>query len=48
MALMRSTTAAPQSTERWQKILGASFEASEQLRRNTQAKLVLMNLMLEL
>lgn len=48
MALMRSAGAASQSTVRWQKILKASFEASEQLRRNTQAKLVLMNLMLEL
>jgi phosphatidylinositol kinase/protein kinase (PI-3 family) len=48
MALMRSPDAANKSTERWQKVLKASFEAEEQLRHNTATKLVLMRLMLEL
>jgi DNA polymerase-3 subunit delta' len=45
MALMR---AQGDSAARWQKILKAAYEAQEHLRTNTQTKLVLMNLMLEI
>jgi DNA polymerase III subunit delta' len=44
MALMRSSAGA----DRWQRILAASYAATEQLRHNTQTKLVLTNLMLAL
>jgi hypothetical protein len=44
IALARS--ASVQATERWRKILHASYEAGEELRHNAQTKLVLTNLML--
>jgi DNA polymerase III subunit delta' len=47
MALMRMPAGNP-AVKRWQSILRASHEASGQLRHNTQAKLVLTRLMLEL
>lgn len=48
MALMRNTAGSAAANERWQRILEASYLAGEQLRHNVQAKLVLINLMLEL
>lgn len=46
MALMRQPNSASAAAKRWQSILKASYTASDQLRRNAQAKLVLTNLML--
>lgn len=46
MALIRSQTANLKASERWLSILRASYDASEQLRQNAQAKLVLTDLML--
>ncbi len=46
MALMRAQQ--PASRQRWQRVLVAAYRAGEQLNHNTQAKLVLTNLMLEM
>lgn len=48
MALVRLPDVASPAAKRWQNIMKQSYVASEQLRGNTQAKLVLTNLMLEL
>jgi DNA polymerase-3 subunit delta' len=45
MALTRSV---PTNAQRWQTILRSTYRASEHLRQNTQTKLVLINLMLEI
>jgi DNA polymerase III delta prime subunit len=45
MALSRSTGTA---AKRWQHIMKAAFKAGQSLESNTQAKLILMNLMLEM
>jgi DNA polymerase-3 subunit delta' len=46
MALVKSTDST--AAKRWQRVLKASYNATEQLAHNTGAKLVLTNLMLEL
>ncbi len=46
MALKRS--ADTKAAARWQRVLRATYNATEQLQHNTQTKLVLTNLMLEL
>lgn len=48
MALSRGHATSTQAVHRWQRVIKASYEASVQLKHNTQAKLVLMKLMLEL
>jgi DNA polymerase III delta prime subunit len=46
MALERATD--NKAAARWQRVLRATYDATEQLQHNTQTKLVLTNLMLEL
>lgn len=46
VALMNAATEA--AAQRWQRVLLATYQAEQQLGRNTQAKLVLTNLMLAL
>lgn len=48
MALIKSAGKHAAGGQRWQKVFKASYTASEQLRTNTQTKLVLTDLMLQL
>lgn len=48
MALMRNPQADGKAAERWRRVMKNAYEAGEQLRRNTNTKLVMTNLMLEI
>jgi DNA polymerase-3 subunit delta' len=48
MAEISLVKAVDEASTRWQRVLKASYEASDQLNRNVQTKLVVLNLMLNL
>lgn len=48
MSRMALTRSQPETAKRWQTIMKAAYAAQKSLQHNTQTKLVLMNLMLEM